>query len=156
MANEQQIQRAQQVYGGMLQALDSIGWKYSRDDKALTVNYNVTGEDLTMEFYVTVDPGLQALRHVSILPVKFPEEKRLDAVIACCAANYGLMEGVFSCNMQNGSVAFVSGSSFLDCQVNKEWFLAMMRTAHSIVDSQNDRFFMLEKGMMTLEQFAKR
>ena len=41
----------------------------------------------------------------------------------------------------------------MGCEVNGHWFAAMMGLAHRMVDEQNDRFLMLSKGMITLQDF---
>ena len=154
MDNKKMHEDAVKVYEKMINTLDAMEWKYQRNDERLTVKYIVTGEDLPMEFYVTVDEGFQAVRHVSVLPVKFPEEKRLDGVLAACSASCGLPEGYFSCNVKDGRITFVSASNFRECRVSNEWFASMMQFAHGIVDKYNDRFLMLAKGMTDISGFV--
>mgnify|MGYP005775157367 FL=1 len=153
MDESKKYEKALNVYNVLLATLDDMKWKYEKNDKELTVTYTVTGEDIPMTFYMIVDPGLQAVRCFSFLPVTFPEDRRVDGVIASCAAGCGLYEGKFFSRLEDGRIVFNSASSFMGCEVNGHWFAAMMGLAHQMVDEQNDRFLMLSKGMITLQDF---
>lgn len=153
MATENMMNQAKEIYGKLIQTLENIGWHY-REAGDLSVNYTVTGDDLPMEFIVTIDADLLAIRFASILPVKFSEEKRLDGIIAACAASNGLKEGVFSCRESDGTMLFISASPFIDCEVGEGWFRTMMDFAHGTVDQFNDKFLMLSKGLIDINKFV--
>ena len=153
MDESKNYEKALNVYKILLATLDDMKWKYEKNDDDLTVIYTVTGEDIPMTFHMIVDLGLQAVRFFSFLPVTFPEDRRIDGVIAACNAGCGLYEGKFFCNLQNGRIIFNSTSCFMGCEVDGHWFVAMMGLAHRMVDEQNDRFLMLSKGMITLQDF---
>lgn len=102
MDESKKYEKALSVYHILLTTLDDMKWKYEKNDNELTVTYTVTGEDIPMTFHMIVDPELQAVRCFSFLPVTFPEDRRIDGVIAACNAGYGLYEGKFSaiCRME--------------------------------------------------------
>ena len=153
MDESKNYERALNVYHILLTTLDDMKWKYEKNDNDLAVTYTVAGEDIPMTFHMIVDPGLLAVRCFSFLPVTFPEGRRIDGVIAACNAGYGLYEGKFFCNLQDGRIIFNSVSCFGGCEVNGYWIASIMGLAHWTVDEQNDRFLMLSKGMMSLQDF---
>lgn len=145
--------KAVNVYHKLIETLDSIGWKYSTLEDEPGVIYTVNGDDMIMEFIVTIHPDAQLLHFLSILPMRFDEEKRMDGLMAACAVSGKVPWGTFSFNMETSKIVYGASSIFSDCEVNEGWFTQQMDMAHAVVDMYNDRFLALAKGYISIEEF---
>ena len=147
------LQKAKSVYYSLIDMLDTRNWKYERHDDDLVIRSGIKGEDLPIEFIVYVKPKNQVVQFISTLPFNIPEDKRVEAAIAVCVANYGLVDGSFDYDVNDGEIRYRLTSSYRDSYLGADLFEYMIMCAASTVDDYNDRFFMLSKGMIDIEGF---
>lgn len=152
MAADKQA-KAQKVYKTMVKALKARNWHFEEREQDLAIVSNYTGDDLTVNFYIKVDPEREVIQYISPLPFKMDESKRVDAAVAVCVANYGLVNGSFDLDINDGEIRYRLTSSYCDSEMGEEFFYDMMAIAVLTTDKYNDRFMMLNKGLMTLQQF---
>ena len=155
MAEKLDLQRAKEVYGTGMSMFDSIGWTYERRDDELIIESGVKGDDLPIKFFVVVKPKQQVVQIISPLPFDVPEDKRVDVAIAVCVANYGMVDGSFDYDFTDGSLSFRLTSSYRESTLSKDLFEYMVMVAASTVDHYNDKFFMVAKDMMSVQQFLE-
>lgn len=153
MSEEKALKNAQATYAAMCKALDEKGWKYERHDDDLLIKSGVRGDDLPIEFLMLVRAKQQVVSFISPLPFKMSEEKRIDGAVAVAVANYGLVDGSFDYDISDGEIRYRLTSSFRESILGADVFEYMIVCASQTVDRYNDRFFMLSKGMLSLEQF---
>ena len=113
------------------------------------------GDDLPIEFIMVVRPKNQVVQFISSLPFNMPEDKRVDGAIAVCVANYGLVDGSFDYDLRDGEIRFRLTCSYRESTLSEELFNYMIMVSASTVDNYNDKFFMIAKGMMTVQQFIE-
>ena len=147
------LQKAKSVYYSLIDMLDTRNWKYERHDDDLVIRSGIKGEDLPIEFIVYVKPKNQVVQFISTLPFNIPEDKRVEGAIAVCVANYGLVDGSFDYDVNDGEIRYRLTSSYRDSYLGADLFEYMIMCAASTVDNYNDRFFMLSKGMISIEDF---
>lgn len=147
--------KAQEVFENMCAALDDIDWKYSKQPEKLTIVSSATGDDFPVEFVMRINPRNEVITFTSWLPFKVTEEKRVDLAVAVCVANYRLIDGSFDYNVSDGTISFRLTSSYKDSVLGAELFRYMLGVSTSTVDQYNDKFFMIIKNMMTLQQFIE-
>ena len=82
-----------------------------------------------------------------------PDDKRLDMAVAVSAANNLLVDGSFDYDIKQGRMFFRMTSSFRESLVGKDLFTYMLLCSCKTIDDFNDKFMMLAKGLITLEQF---
>ncbi len=155
MAEEKEIKQAKAVYDtlcGMLQAED---WHYEGDDDNFKILCGARGEDIPMEVHIHVDPERQIVTLLSELPFSVPEEKRVEMAIAISAVNYALVDGNFDYNFMDGTVLFRMTSSYRESLIGKDVLKYMLYVSCKIVDDYNDKFLMMTKGEMSLEDILK-
>lgn len=99
-------------YRTLLEAVEANDWKCKHDDSALKISYGVNGDNLHMEFTITVIPEKQLVSLHSDLPCKFPPKMTAIGAMVICAANYSLSDGNFDFNVDNGSVSFKMTESY--------------------------------------------
>ena len=152
---EQDMKKAVEVYGTLCSMLDNIGWKYEKVEEKLMIKSGVKGEDLPIDFLVIVKPRNQVVQFISSMPFNMPEDKRVEGALAVCTANYGLVDGSFDYDLSDGQIVFRLTSSYRDSLLSEALFEYMIMVSASTIDNYNDRFFMLAKGMISLEQFIE-
>lgn len=153
---EQQNKNAEAVFKTLCEALDDNHWKYDNVSEKSIVHFIVTGEDIPMEFVVYVDPEKELIRILSQLPFSFSEEKRVEGAIATCQATYKLTDGSFDYDFNTGKIYFRLTTSFRGSLISKELISFLIGYSCYVVDEYNDQFLMIDKGMLTIEDFFKR
>ena len=154
MADEKEMKKAVEMYGVLCKALDERNWHYQKEEEKLTVKFNVTGDDLSMRFSIVIDPNRQLFRLFSWLPFKM-KERRMEGAKACCYINHRLIDGCFDYNMEDGSVLFRMVASYRDSLIGTGLVAYLIDCACGTMDKYNDKFLMLEKGMMEPKDFDK-
>ena len=149
------MQKAQEVYATLISMLDNIGWTYDRHDDKLLIKSGVKGDDFPVEFIVLVNSRNEVVQFISSLPFKMPEDKRVDGAIAVCVANYGLVDGSFDYDISDGEIRFRLTSSYRETVLSEELLKYVIMVSAGTVDKYNDKFFMLSKGMITIQQFIE-
>ena len=153
MAEEMNMKKAKQVYNTLIKMLDERDWKYEKHEEDLLIKSGIKGDDLPIEFIVFVKPKNQVVQFLSRLPFNMPEDKRVDGALAVCVANYGLIDGSFDYDLSDGEIRYRLTSSYRESTLGEDLFEYMIMVAASTVDEYNDKFFMLAKGMMSVEDF---
>ena len=152
---EGNITRAREVYMTLVRMLDDRDWKYERHDKDLLIKSGIRGDDLPVEYLMIVNSRTEVVQFISSMPFKMPEDKRVDGALAVCVANFGLVNGSFDYDLSDGEIRFRLTTSYYGNDVSADVLEHMMIVAASTVDNYNDKFFMLSKGVITLQQFIE-
>ncbi len=155
MSEEINMQKAKEVYGTLIKMLDTREWHYEKHEDKLLIKSGVKGEDLPVEFIVVVNPRNEVVQFISSMPFNMPEDKRIDGAIAVCVANYGLVDGSFDYDLRDGEIRFRLTTSYRESVLGEDLFEYMIMVAAATVDNYNDKFFMIAKNMMTVQQFIE-
>ena len=153
--SEVNMEKAKEVYKTLCDMLDHKEWNYDKVEDDLVIKSGVKSDDFPIEFIMRVNPKNQLVSYLSCLPFKISEEKRIDAAIAVCVANYGMVDGSFDYDISDGSIIFRLTSSYRDSVLGEDLFEYMIMVAASTIDNYNDKFFMISKGMLSIEDFIK-
>ena len=152
MADEKLV-RAQKVFNTMCETFSANEWYYTKDEESLSIEFKVKGDDLPMEFTVKIDAKRQLIILLSQLPFTVPEDKRLDVAIAVSVVNNKLADGSFDYDIATGTLLFRMTSSFMESDIGNDLFMYLMVCSSNTIDDYNDKFFMLSKGMMSIQDF---
>ncbi len=147
---------AHEVYNNLISMLDAFDWKYERDDEHLLIKSGVRSEDLPIEFFLHVVENNEVVQFISSLPFRMPDDMRVDGAIAVAVANYGMVDGSFDYDISDGEIRFRLTTAYRDTMPSAEILQYIIGVASSTVDKYNDRFFMLAKKMITIEDFIKK
>ena len=151
------MSNAKQVYQAFLDYLKSRDYKsIETDEEKLLINLTVRGEDLPQPTYIHVMEDREVVGILSPIPARIPEDKRVDGAIAVAVTNYGMINGSFDYDISDGEIRFRTAQSFAGAVLNEEQIDYLLKVTFFTTDKYNDRFFMLSKGMMTLEEFIKK
>ncbi len=153
MAEQKNLQQAQAAFATLCRALDKQEWNYQKDEEKLSIECSVRGDDLPMEITVRIDADRMLVMLLSHMPTIVQEDKRLDAAIAVSVINNRLVHGSFDYNVATGHMFFRITNSFFGSILSEEVFTYMLFCACQTIDEYNDKFLMLSKGMISIEQF---
>jgi hypothetical protein len=154
--NELKNERAHKVFQTLCAVLDKRNWNYAKDDERLIINLEVHGEDLPMKFIMITDVQRQLIRILSLIPVAFKEDKRIEGAIAACVASYGLTDGSFDYDIESGHIFFKQTASFIDGEVGEGLLDYMISCACWTVDEYNDKFVALNNGIISITDFIEK
>ena len=155
MVEERVMKQAKSVYETICKSLENNGWNYTREEEDLVIRCGVRGDDLPMDIVIIVNPKAQVVSLFSPMPYKIKEDKRVEAALAVCVANNGLVNGAFDYDLSDGSIHFRVVSSFCESILGEELFNYMIMIAAGTVDIYNDKFLMISNGMMNFQQFLE-
>lgn len=144
------------VYNLFKRHLTANNFHYETDDDKLLIRMTVHGNDLPQPTFIHVFDDRNVVQIVSPIPGNMPEDKRADAAVAVAVANYGMINGCFDLDMSDGMITFRLAQGFQGVEVSEELVRYMLGLVFFTTDKYNDRFFMLGKGMMSLEQFIEK
>ena len=155
MASAAEIQNAEKIYNSICSMLDGINFRYEKEkrDDDYIIRCTVNGDDIPMDMIIFVRAEREIVSLLSPMPFKAPEDKRVETAIAVSVANYGMIDGCFDYDINDGEIRFRMTASFIDSQVGEEQFKYMLFVSAQTIDRYNDRFMALVKGTMTLQQF---
>lgn len=155
MTEEKLMKQAQSVYETLCKSLENRDWHFTRHDDTLSITCGARGEDLAMDFIIIVNPRAQVVSLISPMPYKIAENKRVDAALAVCVANNGLINGSFDYDLSDGEIRFRIVSSYRESILGEELFNYMLVVAGGTIDDYNDKFLMISNGMFTVAQFIE-
>ena len=155
MADEKDMQEARFTYDGMCHALEEREWKFKRFDDDLTISLSVKGEDFPIDIIMRVNPDAKVVSFISPFSFKISEDKRVEAALAVSVANYGLVNGCFDYDLNDGEIRFRMVQSYRESIIGNEVYNYMLIVGANTVDKYNDRFLMLSKGMIDFQKFVE-
>ena len=147
---EENMKKAKEVYGILCAMMDANNWNYQKDEENLAIFTGFSGDDLSMQFKVSIDAKRQLVYLISGLPFKMCEEKRVEGAVATCEINYELADGSFDYNVLDGTIGFRMTSSYRESLIGTELMQYMIDCACYTVDKYNDKLEALNDGKMTL------
>ena len=145
-----------QVYQMFKKHLEENDFKFEAHDDDLVLTMTVHGEDLPQLTIIRVLDDRDVLQILSPIPSHIPEDKRVDAAVAVSVANYGMVNGSFDFDMRDGEIRFRIAQGYEGMELSEEFIRYILSVAFFVTDKYNDRFFMLGKGLLSLEQFIER
>ena len=133
--------------------LDHIGWKYRADRNSLWISTGASGEDLPMEIVLRFNPAIGRFFLMSQMPVTMKEEKRIDAALVVNEFNKDKKLGAFDLDFESGRIFFKVTQCFVGCRVSEELCSFLLQFSLKFIDDYNDKFLMLNNGLISTEQF---
>lgn len=155
MANEKELKQAKSVFDTICRMMDKNELRYNKDEEKFIISCVLHGDDIPMDMIFAVRPEAQVVSLLSPMPFKMPEDKRVEGAVATSMASYGLVNGYFDFDMNDGEIRFRMVSSYHESILGEDLFEYMLMVSAHTIDEYNDRFLMLAKGMWNIEQFIE-
>ncbi len=146
-------ERARAAYEAFAEGLEAMDWKFTRKDEDMVIKSGAKGDDLPIDLFTKVVERLQLVQVFSPLPFTVKEDKRLDMAVAMAVVNYKIVDGNFDFDISDGTALFRMNYRYRDELPNADVVKYLMLCTCQTVDAYNDKFLMLAKGMLSLEQF---
>ena len=150
---EKYRKEAEQTFDTFCFFLDHIGWKYRADRNSLVISTGASGEDLPMEIVLRFNPAIGRFFLMSQMPVTMKEEKRIDAALVVNEFNKDKKLGAFDLDFESGRIFFKVTQCFVGCRVSEELCSFLLQFSLKFIDDYNDKFLMLNNGLISTEQF---
>ena len=150
------IEKAKDVFEVFKNYLTAKDIHFEADDSSLMIRLVVQGEDLPQPTFIRVMPEKEVVMISSPIPSNIPEEKRMDAAIAVVSANYGMINGCFDLDMSDGEIHYRCAQGYMGTDFSDELAAYMLQMVFLITDEFNDKFFLLGKGLLSLEDFLEK
>ncbi len=156
MANEKNLKAAEAVYNTILKHLDSNGLKYDTmpghgDD--FMIKLGMRGDDFPMELFIIVDVERQLIMIKSPEFTTFSPDNIDVAAKAVCAINYAIADGSYALDVNSGNIMWTMTSSFAGSLISEDVIRYMIAITIITVDKFNDKFMMLNMGILDYESF---
>ena len=149
------LQIAQELYQGIIGMFDDNGFHYDRDDEGLAVRCTLRGEDIPMDFTFVVRPDKKVIQVYSPLPFRVSEANIPNIALAVAYINDHLVNGSFDLDIKEGGICFRQTTCYIDSVLGKGLFDYMLMVSAHTTDDYNDKLLMIEKGMLTVDQFIE-
>ena len=153
MSDEMKMEQALQVYQTLCKALEQNEWTYEKEEQKLIVHFGLRGENVSMRFVIHVDAKRQMITLLSLMPVKMRESKRMEGAVAVGIANYGMLDGNFDYDLNDGAIAFRMTASFMDSQIGEGLYHYLIGCSAAMVEKYYGRFYALDQGTIGLADF---
>ena len=148
--------QANLAYAAITAMLDNDGYRYSSKYDDLRIELGFETDDLDVKIAFIIDEERELVRVFSFLPFKFPEDKRIEAAVAVCTANHGMVNGSFDYDISDGDLLFSAVNSYKDACFSMDIARYMLGITLSTVDKYNDRFYALAKGFISISDFINK
>lgn len=155
MAQEVDMVRAKEMFDQICSVLTQMKLNYTKNEENLNVRIGFSGDGLPMEFVWAVRPERNIICIWSLLSTKFKADKIVDAAVAISAVNHSMINGSFDLDPATGTVMFRIANSYLDSRIDDKLLRYMFLCAHSVVNGYNDKFLMINSGLLTLDKFIE-
>ncbi len=155
MSDQKLLKQAQTVYKALCDMLDSNNWKYEKNEEKLKISTGANGDDLPIEILFSVDVDKQIVTLLSKLPFTVPQEERGLMAMGVTLANWSMVDGNFDFGLHNGTIFFRLTTCIRESLISKEALEYMLFVSCATVDNYNDKFLMLMKHAMSLDEFEK-
>lgn len=153
MSEIKNFEQAKATFETLCKTLDNLEWHYESDEERLSVECGAQGEDLPMKLSIQIDAERMLAILISHMPFVISEDKRLDVAIAVSAINNMLADGCFDFDIASGRLLFRMTNSFIESKLGEDIFAYLLLCSCKTIDEYNDKFFMLGKGALAVEQF---
>lgn len=154
-AAELRAKHAENIYQALIAICEERKWHYTRHDEQKTLEFMITGNDLVMLFFITVDEERQLVRVASPMMFKPNRNNSLNLCLATTVINYILQDGNFEYDPKNNKLHFRMTASILHGNFGKGLFSYLIDCAYSTVDMYNEKLFAVSLGYLGIDDILK-
>ena len=146
-------ERAAKIFQQFKDHFDKEDFSYDAFDDDLVIRLTVHGKDLPQPTLIKIDEKRKLVRIMSPIPTDVPEDKVMDMALATSVANYRIINGCFDLYIKEGKIIFRIVHYYGDTELSEAQLEYLTTLAFLVTDDYNDSFFMISKGIMSVEDF---
>lgn len=148
-------ERADAVYKCFCGFLDGKGYKYRADVSERSIILQFSGEDFPMTALFRVEEENERVFVYSKLPFEMQRSKHVDLVMATTYINQVLPIGTFCVDADERACSFESCEVYAGLSgFSAEYAERVIMSAFSAIEKYNDKLFAVNKGLMSVKEFA--
>lgn len=147
--------KSREIFEKICSVLDARNWHYKVFKEKLTISCGARGDDLPMDIFIIVNPKARVVSVYSPMPYRVSEDNRVDIALAVCAANFRLIQGVFEFDLVEGNISYKLTASYRDNEFSESYLDYLLRLSVNVIDDYNEKFLMIEKGLLPLDKFIE-
>lgn len=145
------MSRAQEIYNGLCNFLESRNYEYEKYDEKLIVSTQKGDADFPINITMSVSEPGSLLIIRAIVPYTVPEDKRAEFATAVCYANCNTLSGCFVFDITSGQLEYRIVNCFRDSTTGQRLYSHLFSFAYSIATVLGKRLVMISEGKITLE-----
>ena len=153
--DEKILKQAKTVFKDLRERLDELNWHYEKDEEEMKIDCVAQGEDLPIELRIRVNAEHQIVSLLSQMPFVIPAQRRAALAIAISQANNGMADGNFEMDFSSGRILFRLTACYRESLIGKGLFTYLLSCACYTIDDYNDKFLMVSKNDMSVEEILK-
>ena len=148
--------KAQEMYELVLSVIKRKKWDVDERPDDLELALNLEGEDLPIAMNIRIKERLEAISIFCNLPFEMTEENRMSVAAAINFVNGNLDEGNFDFNLKTGDIGFRNTALYSEGSIISDKLVDhMLDVTVQTLNRFTAGFFVLSKGMISLEQFLE-
>ncbi|MBQ7408578.1 MAG: hypothetical protein IJW13_04815 [Clostridia bacterium] len=140
------------VFQTVKNALDNIGWHYDANEQELRISLGVDGDDIPMDFDISIDSEKEIINLYSHMPFELNDEKQLELSLATNFINNQLIDGSFDYSPKDKVLLFRMSCCYVDSLLSTKVIDYMLDFSCFATDKYNDKLAKLNQGSITLQQ----
>ncbi len=121
----------------------------------LLFNCRLKEDIMPCSLYVAIEETRQRVRAVCYVPFRFSEDMYIDGCKATSFINLNLPNGAFCLDVTNGYLSFVISESYNNSPLTVQNVVEMINLLAAIVQRNKNKFELLARGSITIEEFFK-
>lgn len=144
------------VFDSVVAFLQEDDWRYEEIPGELAIRFSFSGKNARYECFGQANEDHEIFVFYTLLPVRVPEEQRLNIAELLARINYGLNIGNFELDMNDGEIRYKTS---IDVE-GGELSIRMAETLIAVNISTTDRYFaaftdVLYGGVVPLEAVGR-
>jgi len=92
--------------------LEKQSWSFDADEDSKLVRWGIAGEHAHVHCIAGINEDDDLLQVFIVMPIRVPEEKRLEVAEFCARATYGMKIGRFETDLDDGEVRVHASAPF--------------------------------------------
>ena len=146
---------AKRVYTLFQKVCEGYKFKYDKDDQYLRVEFDVAGDNYTVNYIMLVNPKIDVAYILSTLPVKVGEMCSDDVAQAVNLINSRLAVGSMDYSAKKNEIVYRAATNYTEMELTQEAVQALVMYTYSSVNKYNSYLCKVANGDMSFEQFRK-
>ena len=144
---------ADRAYAALCSAMERGDLSFRKYERIPVLRFRVEDEGPIQRFVIRLNRAYELITLNASLPIRVPEERRIEMAVAVCRATSVLLNGCFGYNLQEGTVFFRLTAPLRGCEYSEAYFACMVECATEIVSEFSDLLGKVAAGELSLPEF---
>ncbi len=155
MIDEDMMKQARRVFKTACSVFDEKNFAYEKDEDELSISCTMKGDDLPVNINIQIQPRSYSVVVYSAMPYRILPDAKEKIAVAVSVVNWDLPDGNFDYDYKDESIMFRTSLCYKDSLISKEAFDYMIQIVCLSADEYNDKFLLIAKSDMTLDQIVE-